>query len=137
MPYTREELVNLTDDALIELVASQEISAVEAKDAMSDRRIGNRTNASFTTTVVRKSETATEETPRQIRLFGEGIDCPSRQKLDTETDEMYYDSLPSIKAHLGEILWLLTVGRMPFLKEALISSALASPGRSSTRCNRP
>jgi len=77
MPYTREELVNLTDDALIELVASQEISAVEAKDAMSDRRIGNRTNASFTTTVVRKSETATEETPRQIRLFGEGIDCPS------------------------------------------------------------
>lgn len=123
--YTREELVNMTDDALIELVASQAISVVEAKDAMSSRRLGSRTHASFTTTIVRQSDSAAEGTPRQVRVFGEGIDCPSRQKLDTETDEMYYDSLPSIKAHLGELIWLLTVGRMPFLKD--IISRLGDP----------
>lgn len=54
--------------------------------------------------------------PRLLRLTGDGISCPVRQRRADETQEDYLRTLPAVTAHLDTLVQLTTVARIPFLE---------------------
>jgi hypothetical protein len=131
--YTREQLEAMSTGDIVGMVAeltlnpAKEISQdfmktvkqiVDARDADHDSSESPpvKEDAHFSMTICSAREGADDNAPRQIRISGDAIECPQRTKRDDETDDDYFNSLPSIDCHVNELVHLLTVGRYQILK---------------------
>ena len=117
--FTTEELSNMTREAIVDAIVAGQADPDDAKQAMTMRAATSTPDAQYTTTVIRRPEGADPELPTMVRIHGEAIDCPVRQQRTDETEQDYLDSLPSVKCHVGPLLWLLTAGRIPVLKSLI------------------